>query len=168
MPAKPTWYGCLDRIVAELEALPYPWVDRGTLQFLLGVGPRRAQQLMAECATERVGTSSLADRALLIAHLRRLAEEGDGYHEGRRRQKLAAALERCRQERLNRPQLLVEAPAAVTRHQLQELPPGIQLDAGRITIEFEEPRQALEKLLALAMAIGNDFGGFEDATARHP
>jgi hypothetical protein len=37
----------------------------------------------------------------------------------------------------------------------------VAVGPGRITVEFGEPREALEKLLALAMAIGNDFEGFE-------
>jgi hypothetical protein len=34
-------------------------------------------------------------------------------------------------------------------------------------VDFEEPREALEKLLALAMAISNDFAWFERVTARN-
>jgi hypothetical protein len=166
MPAKPAWYGKLGSVVAQLEALPRPTVDTATLEFLLGVGRRRAQQILAPCITHRVGASGLAERAALIAHLHLLAEGDDGYYEQRRRKKLANALEQFRRERLERPRLLVEAPAAVARCELQELPTGVRLEAGLITIEFDEPRQALEKLLALAMAIGNDFGEFEQATAR--
>ena len=41
----------------------------------------------------------------------------------------------------------------------------MQLEPGQIRICFEHPTQALEKLLALAMAIGNDHEGFEQRTA---
>ena len=168
MPAKPVWYGKLAAVIAQLEALPRPTVDTATLELLLGIGRRRAQQILAPCITERLGANGLADRAALIAHLRGLAEDGDGYYEQRRRQKVAKVLEQCRQERLARPRLLVEAPAAIARRELHDLPPDIRLEAGRITIEFDEPRQALEKLLALAMAMGNDLDAFEHATTRHP
>src|SRR3954469_24707256 len=93
MPAKPGWYAKLDQIVAELEALPGPSVDRSTLGFLPGVGPRRTQQIMEGCVTERVGTSSLADRNLLCRHLRQLALGEAGFHEQRRRRRVAAAIE---------------------------------------------------------------------------
>src|ERR1051325_1438166 len=162
MPAKPAWYGRLEQIVAELEALPGPWVDRSTLEFLLGVGPRRAQQIMAVCATERVGTSSLADRLLLSEHLRQLAAGEDGIHEKRRRRRRAAAVEEMRQTWISRPQVLVEAPVAIVNQRWEDLPAGIELEPGRITVCFETPRQALERLLALAMAIGNNFQRFED------
>ena len=162
MPSKPAWYAHLDHIVAELEALPGPWVDRSTLAFLLGVGTRRAQQIMADCATERVGTSSLADRSLLCDHLRQLAAGEAGFHEQRRRGRVAAAIAEMRQAWLSHPKVLVEAPVAIVNQRCEDLPDGIELDAGRITVRFTTPRQALERLLALAMAIGNDPQRFEE------
>jgi hypothetical protein len=37
----------------------------------------------------------------------------------------------------------------------------VRLEPGRITVSFEDAHEALEKLLALAMAISNDFDRFE-------
>src|SRR5512142_3263078 len=85
MAARPAWYGRLHQIVAELEALPCPWITRGTLEFLLGVGPRRAQQILAPCAIEQIGTSLVADRDLLVARLRALAADTDVDRERHRR-----------------------------------------------------------------------------------
>lgn len=110
MPARPSWYSKIDGVIRELEALPRPFVDRATVEFLLGVGRRRAQQIMAPCIMDRVGTNGLADRVAFISHLRRLAEGDDGYYERRRRHKVAAALAQWQKERIERPQLLVEAP----------------------------------------------------------
>jgi hypothetical protein len=164
VPAKPVWYSKLDRVVRELQTLPRPFVDRATVEFLLGVGRRRAQQIMAPCITDRVGSNGLAGRERLIAHLRSLGEGQDGYYEVKRRRKVAQALDRLRSERLQQPQVLVEAPVRVVNQEFENLPPGVRLEAGRITVEFRHPREALEKLLALAMAIGNDFAGFERST----
>jgi hypothetical protein len=161
MPAKPAWYARIDHIVAELQALPGPWVDRSTLEFLLGVGPRRAQQVMAGCATERVGTSSLADRLLLCEHLRQLADGEVGFHEQRRRRRMAVALEEMRRAWLTRPKVLVDAPITMVDQRLENLPDGVDLEPGRIIVRFATPQQALEKLLALAMAIGSDMQRFE-------
>jgi hypothetical protein len=166
MPAKPAWFGKLDNIIAALEALPRPWVERATLEFLLGIGPRRAQQIMSACVTERVGTSSLADRKLLIDHLRSLAQGDPAYYERRRRRKLASAIEDLRQAWLEQPKVLVEAPVSVVDQQFDDLPEGIELSPGCITVRFDEPRQALEKMLALAMAIGKDLERFEHLTAQ--
>lgn len=161
MPAKPVWYSHLDRILEELRSSPRPFVDRSTLEFLLGVGRRRAQQILAPCITDRVGANGLADRDALIDRLRRLAQGDDGFYEIERRRKVAGVLEKLRKDRLEQPQLLVEAPVQVLNQEFDDLPPGVSIETGRITVEFTEPQQALEKLLALAMAISNDFDRFE-------
>jgi len=161
LPARPSWYSKIDGVIRELEALPRPFVDRATVEFLLGVGRRRAQQIMAPCIMDRVGTNGLADRVAFISHLRRLAEGDDGYYERRRRHKVAAALAQWQKERIERPQLLVEAPVQVVAQALENLPEGVRLEPGRITVTFDHAQQALEKLLALAMAVSNDFDRFE-------
>ena len=161
LPAKPVWYSKINDILRELQALPRPFVDRATLEFLLGVGRRRAQQIMAPCITDRVGANGLADRDTLIAHLRRLANGDDGYYERQRRRNVAEILAQLQKDRLERPQLLVEAPVQVLSQEFENLPPGIGLAPGRITVTFDQPQEALEKLLALAMAISNDFDRFE-------
>ena len=49
---------------------------------------------------------------------------------------------------------------------MENLPAGVRLEPGRITLEFDQPQQGLEKLLALAMAISNDFDRFERCVVR--
>ena len=161
MPAKPSWFRKIDSILRELEALPRPFVDRATVEFLLGIGRRRAQQILAPCITHHVGSNGLADREEFIAHLRRLAAGDAGFYERQRRHKVATTLAQLQQERLERPQLLVEAPVQVLTQEFEGLPEGVRLEPGRITLSFDQPQHALEKLLALAMAISNDFQRFE-------
>jgi hypothetical protein len=168
MPAKARWYGRLGQVIAELEALPCPAVDRATLQFLLGVGARRAQQIMSECATERIGSSSLADRDLLVAHLRRLAAGDAGHYERQRRHRLASTLEQLRRAWLDQPHVFLEAPATIVNQEFADLPDGIAVEAGCITVRFADPQEALQKLYALAMAIGNDRAAFEHMTGKKP
>ena len=153
MPAKPTWYRNLAYILGELRNHPLPYVDRATLEFLLRVSRRRAQQIMAPCVVDRVGSNGLADRDALIARLERIAAGDDVFHEIQRRRRVAEAI--------SKPQLLVEAPTAVVNQEFAGLPSGVRLQAGRITVEFRHPQEGLEKLLALAMAISNDFDRFE-------
>src|ERR1700686_3925574 len=113
MPAKPAWYSRINDIIRDIESLPRPFVDRAAVEFLLGVGRRRAQQILAPCIRDRVGANGLADRDAFIAHLRRLGEGNDGYYERQRRRKVAAVLTQLHQDRLARPKLLVEAPIQV-------------------------------------------------------
>jgi hypothetical protein len=165
MPAKPVWFGKLDQAIQELSAFPRPFVDRATIEELLGVGRRRAQQILAPCVTDRVGSNGLADREHLIAHLRRLAAGDERFYETRRQLKVAESLQKYRKELLERPVLLVEAPVRIRDQRFEDLPVGVEIQPGRITIEFQSSRQALEKLLALAMAIGNDLDRFEQKIA---
>src|ERR1035441_9178349 len=165
VPAKPVWYSKINDIIGELQSLPRPFVDRATGEFLLGVGRRRAQQILAPCITHRVGANGLADRDAFITHLRRLAEGDGGFYERQRRRKVAEILSQLQKERLERPQLLVEAPVQILTQEFENLPAGVRLEPGRITVTFDQPQQALEKLLALAMAISNHFDRFERQVA---
>ena len=164
MPDKPSWYGRLEQVIVELEKLPWPWVDRETLQSLLRVGARRAQQIMRPCVSRQVGANGMADSFELIAHLTRLAAGDEAHYERRRRQKLAQVLNGLRQAALAQPKVLVEAPAAVLGQQFINLPDGVSLRPGSISITFSSPNEALQRLLALAIAIGNDFSEFERMT----
>lgn len=164
MPQKPVWYRKLPSIIEGLRHHPHPYVDRSTLEFLLGIGRRRAQQIMAPCISSRVGSSGLADRDALIRRLEQIAAGEDAFYEIERRRKVARLVGELRRDRLERPQLVVEAPVAIVNQEFETLPPGVRLEPGRITVEFQDPRQALERLLALAMAISNDFDRFERTT----
>jgi hypothetical protein len=159
VPDKPLWLGHLDRLTAELAALPQPWVDRATVERVLGVGRRRAQQILAPCVSLQIGSNGLADRDQLIAHLRQLASGETVSYERRRRQRLAQTLDGLRSTWQTR--VPVEAPTAIVNQAFEDLPAGIEIAPGRISVQFESTREALEKLLALAMAIGNDFERFD-------
>ena len=163
MPDKPIWCGHLEEIARRLRELPDVWVDRALLQKLLGCGPRRAQQILAPCVSRRIGGNGLARREALLEHLRRLSAGEQQHYERRRRQRLAEYLEGLRQIRLKQPPVLVEAPASVLNQKLDGLPEGVVIAPGQITIRFHTTTEALEKLLALAMAIGNDRERFEEA-----
>ena len=152
MPAKPRWISRLPAIIAALEAGP-DRVPRSHLEGLLSITPRRAQQIMAPCIAATIGTSGLADRARLIDRLHDLASGNAVHYEQLRRRKLAEAL--------SIPRLLVEAPASIAGTGFSGLPNGITIEPGKITIEAPTPATALELLLALAMAIGNDLERFD-------
>lgn len=154
MPDKPTWCGDLDTIACTLRALPDPWIDRSTLEQLLGIGRRRAQQILAPCVSRQVGVNGMADRETVIAHLGRLATGEKAHYENQRRRRLAEHIETLQSER--RKAVLVEAPSAIVNQQLADLPEGVSITPGRITVTFNTTQQALERLLALAMAAGND------------
>ena len=164
MPTQPLWIGHLDHIVQTLRSSSRPFVDRATVETLLGVGRRRAQQILAPCVTDRVGTNGLAEREQLILRLQQVARGEEGRWEQQRRHRVAHVLARLRQERMTQPQLPVEAPVTIVNQDWETLPADVHLAPGRITVAFEHPQEGLEKLLALAMAISNDFEQFEHRT----
>jgi hypothetical protein len=164
VPDKPTWYGRLDAIVAEIERLPWPWIDRQTVENLLRVRRRRAQQILQPCISRQIGANGVADKSEFIAYLRHLANGQAAYYERRRREKLAETLTQLNQSWTQQPKVLVEAPDAIVNAALTGLPKGVSIRPGEITVHFATPVEALEKLLALAMAIGNDIKAFEDTS----
>jgi hypothetical protein len=166
MPSQPSWLSDLDAIRNAVCASPRPFVDCATVQALLRVGRRRAQQILAPCVTERVGTNGLAERAAFLRCVEQVAAGEEARGEVERRQRVARTLAQLRRERIEQPQLPVEAPVTIINQEWSSLRPGVQLEPCRLTIEFDESQEALEKLLALAMAISNDFEEFERRTQR--
>lgn len=162
MPDKPFWYYRLDEVVGQLENLPHPFVDRATLEFVLGIGRRRAQQILQPLVRRTLGKNGLAAKEEVIAHLRRLAAGDAAYFETQRRQRLHAILDELHRRASEQPRVLVEAPTAVVNQELESLPPGVHLSPGRIQIDgFRTSDEAKQKLLALILAMGNDPDGFD-------
>lgn len=160
LPDKPTWYRAIPEALQALEALEHPWIDRESLQSLLGIGPRRAQQLMQPLASRVIGRNLLVERERLREFLTAVAAGEPAAIDLRRRARLARHLDQCART----PRLPVEAPTAIIHQEFVSLPPGIELSPGRIAVHFSTSREVMEKLLALAFAIGNDLDGFEALT----
>jgi hypothetical protein len=161
VPDKPLWYGRLDLIIEALEALPCPWVDRPTVEQIFGVARRRAQQILAPCITQHIGGTGIADRTQFIEYLRRTASGDAASYERQRRRRLARTINQLRTSWLQQPRVPVEAPISVINQQLSNLPPGVEVSPGQVLVRFETAEEALQKLLALALAIGNDYASFE-------
>jgi hypothetical protein len=85
-------------------------------------------------------------------------------YEHRRRHRVAGEIDRLRKAWLERPRVIVEAPTYVVNQTFAGLA-GVTISPGRIVVDFDTPQAALEKLLALAIAVGNDFETFERMAA---
>jgi predicted Zn-dependent protease len=155
------WLGHLDQITAELTSLPQPWIDRATVERVLQVGRRRAQQLLSPCVSFQTGASGLAHRDQFLSHLQQLATGDTAHYERQRRRRLARTLNDLHSNWQTR--VPIEAPTSIVNQVLADLPAGIALAPGQITVQFTTTEEVLEKLLSLAMAIGNDLEGFERA-----
>lgn len=162
MPDKPAWYDRLTEAERQLDALPSPWVDRQTLESILGVGRRRAQQILRPLVRHTIGKSGLAFKEDVVAYLKQLAAGDAASYERERRSRLAERIQNWRRAAREQPPVLVEAPEAIVNQQLEQLPDGVHLAPGRILIEgFATPEEAKQKLLALILAIGNDPDEFD-------
>jgi hypothetical protein len=156
------WCHRLDEVITQLERLPHPFVDRATLESLLGIGRRRAQQILRPLVRQTIGRNGLAPKEDVIGHLRHLAAGDAAYFEKQRRQRLHAILDQLHQQAQEQPRVLVEAPTSMVNQELASLPPGVHLSPGRIQIDgFRTSDEAKQKLLALILAMGNDPDGFD-------
>ncbi|MBV9264984.1 MAG: hypothetical protein JO061_02330 [Acidobacteriaceae bacterium] len=162
MPDKPLWYDRLAEAEAQLATLPSPWVDRATLESILGIGRRRAQQLLQPLVRHTIGRNGLALKDEVIRYLRHLARGDKAVYEQQRRRRVAGLIQTWHREALKQPQVLVEASDTILAQHLEDLPEGVRLSPGRILIEsFMTPDEAKQKLLALIMAMGNDPEEFD-------
>jgi len=91
------------------------------------------------------------------------------WYEDRRQKRLWALLDPVRREWATQPPVLVEVPQAqiqrVERDDFDGLPAGVELAPGSITLRFQEPEEALQKLMALAMAISQNRLAFDQRVA---
>lgn len=166
MPDKPLWLDRLPEVIRYLQESGEAWVDRPALESLLGVGRRRAQQLLAPVAKRRIGTSVVAKSADVLSHLQQVAAGEEAYYEERRRKQLWEHLGEARREWIRQPPVLVEVAAAEVRRvellDFDGLPEGVELGSGCITVRFRDPDEALRKLMALAMAISHNRRAFDE------
>ena len=158
MPDRPLWLDRVPSAIQRLSERAEDWVDRAALEVALGIGRRRAQQLLAHIPCRRVGASVVADRAEVIRYLQGVATGEDADYEKRRRKRLWAEL--------GPPPVLVELSGAAVRQiaalDIEGLPEGVELGPGEIRVRFGDPEEALKKLMALAMAIGRNRVAFEE------
>jgi hypothetical protein len=80
------------------------------------------------------------------------------------KQRVAEALGEARQA-LTLPRIALPPHTKFSEITFAGLPKGIHLTPGRLLIEFENATGLLEKLLALAQALANDFDSLEQALA---
>ena len=161
MPAKSRWLLQIPRIIEQLSVLDVPIVDRAICQALFGVGRRRAIDLVQRFGGYQSGNAGLVDRLALIEQLKAMAESDDVRRERRRKQALAAELNKL--ERF-RTAASVQIPVTpdVWERCLPELPAGVSLQSGQLIVRFTGTEELLERLFALAQAAANDYVSFRD------
>ena len=160
MPAQPAYSHRLTEAIEVFRRIPMDWIDRRTLQETLGVSKTVAWRILRQCGgMEGPGNTLVCRRPDLIQALERLQQTGAYTHEIRRRGRVEAQLAelltvaRSRQIRITSEDRGVELLST----RLGQLPPGIDLMPGRLTMEFTGIEEFLQKVGAIVYALQNDY-----------
>ena len=162
MPRKPEWLQQLPAALDQLRRFPAPVVDRAALEKLLRVERRTAIRLLHRFGGFQAGRTFLIDRLELISALEKVAAGDQAIEERERHRRLADSLDRARLLAPGR-KVRIEAAPNVRHRVLEELPAGIRLAPGRLTIDFFGAEDLLRHLFELSQAMANDFASFQAA-----
>jgi hypothetical protein len=156
----------IHRVPAVLEFLSGPdapdFLDRGTIEALLGVRRRRAILILHQCQASLRDRELLARREAVVAFLQSQDLEAALRRERERQQQVAAALAQARHER-TLPRISLPRPAEPTHRTLAGLPPGIQLAPRNLSVDFTSAQDLIEKLFTVAQAFAQDYESLEAA-----
>ena len=167
MPAQPLWLDRLPEILTQVAAPEAPfWWDRPAIETLFGLRRRRAIALLHHMGAAWVGKNLAIERSALRRFLEQPRRQDAYQEEQTRSAQVATRLGQARQEQHAR-RIRIATPAAPERLTFAGLPAGIDLQRRQLTIGYETPAELLEKLVALAQAMTNDYDTFE-ATLRAP
>ena len=160
MPARPAYFHGLAEAVEVISQLQTEWIDRRTLEEILGVSKTVAWRVLRRCgATEGPGNTLVCRRDSLLQSLRSLQSTGSYAQEIRRRdrleQNLASLLDVARSRQIS------VAPAAraleLLSTRFDQIPPSVNLSPSRLTIDFVGTQDFLEKVGAVVFALQNDY-----------
>jgi hypothetical protein len=160
VPARPAYFHRISEALEVFRQLEMDWVDRRTLQEILGVSKTVAWRVLHVCgASAGPGNTLVCRRLELISALERLSQSEACDRELRRRarleQDLSALLEAARARQI---------PVAPPSRSLEllgtrfgNLPAGVELTPARLTIDFQGTDDFLAKIGALVFALQNDY-----------
>ena len=162
MPAKPRWLLAIPDAISQLEKLDRTLLTRRDIEHLFGVSKVRAAALMKTFGAEMTGNLRTLPRKKLLQQLKKHRGRGAFRGEEERRARLVAELQKARLTGVRS----FKVPAETLSGKLANLPGGVSVARGRIEVRFDGAEDALARLYALAQALGNDYGRFEELVGR--
>jgi len=155
MPDQPTWLERVPEILAELNgpAAP-PFLDRAAVELLFGLRRRQAIALMHHMAGYQAGRTFLAERADVIRFLSQSAVQEAAHSAIERKRRVVEHLAAARRDWAARK---IRIPLDSSPPQPGQLPPGVELRSGQLTIRFDQPLELLQKLFDLSRTLASDF-----------
>lgn len=160
MPARPQYFHRLEQALEALRRIESDWIDRRTVEEMLGVSKTVAWRLLRQCgAAEGPGNTLICPRDQAIRALEALKESAAYRQEIRRRNRVEEALARLvRIASAQKTRVVSDSRAlALLSSRFLHLPAGVELTAKRLTIEFAGMEDFLEKVGAMVFALQNDY-----------
>ncbi len=159
MPPQAQWLLRVPEILDQLSDLKTPVIDRSGIEQLFGLKRRQAISLLHRFGGYQSGKTFLVDRRALIRQLAKIATGEEFHYELRRRQNVTEEIEKGRRH-LKAAAVKITVREAAS-FEVEDLPAGVQLEAGQISIQFEDVDDLLSKLYELGQTIANDFERFK-------
>jgi len=147
MPDKPTYMHRLSSILAEAKSSkPIPFFRRLDVEALFGLKRRQAINLMHRIGAVRVSHEIAVPQRDLVAWLEKMARDPAGPREIRRQERVIGRIVDLKAEAAARA-IKIVLPDGIRP---ADLPEGVGLEPGLLTVSFENERQLLERLFQLA------------------
>jgi hypothetical protein len=160
MPAQPAYFHRLTEALEVFRSLSSEWIDRRTLQEVLGVSKTVAWRILRQCgAVAGPGNTLICQREGFIGAIERLQQTGRYTYEIRRRERVEAQLSELLTIACSRNIQVVAENRGVEllSTRFAHLPPGVDLSPSRLNIEFSGTQDFLQKLGAVMFALQNDY-----------
>ena len=150
MPDHPSYIHKLAGILAEARSpKPIPFFRRRDIEALFGLKKRQAVSLMHRIGAIRVSRELAVDSRDLVAWLERMTADPSVAAEQRRHERVIGRIVELKAETAARAVKIVLPDRKLS----PELPDGVSLEPGRLTVCFENDRQLLGRLFLLARVL---------------
>ena len=150
MPDKPTYIHRLTSILAEASSpKPIPFFRRGDIEALFGLKRRQAIKLMHRVGAVRVSREIAVAQRDLVAWLEKMLAKPAALDEIRRRERVIGRIVDLKAETAARAVKIVLPDPSPS----PDLPEGVSLQPGLLTISFSQEQDLLERLFLLARVL---------------
>ncbi len=161
MPEQRSYIHKLEGILAEArKPKPIPFFRRGDIEALFGLRKRQAVNLMHRIGAVRVSRELAIEQRDLVRWLEQMVEDPSVAAEWRRHQRVIGRIVELKAETAARAvKIVLPDPESSV-----ELPDGVSLRPGLLTVAFETDQQLLERLFLLARVLATQPEVLDAAT----
>lgn len=150
MPENPSYIHKLESILTEARApKPIPFLRRRDIEALFGLKKRQAVNLMHRIGAIRVSRELAVEQRDLIGWLEQMLSDPSVAVEQRRHERVIGRIVELKAETAARAvRIVLPDPAPSV-----DLPEGVSLQPGLLTVSFGNEQQLLERLFLLARVL---------------